>query len=83
MTQEIVRGFFGWCGLINLGILLYWFVFIAFATDWVYKMHIRWYKQPYKVTKERFLEIHYTGMLYFKLIIFFFNIVPYGVLWII
>lgn len=43
------------------------------AHDFVYRVHGRWYKLP----AERFDAIHYTGMLYFKIGIFMFNIVPY------
>ncbi len=33
MTIEVVRSFLGWCSVINMGLLLYWFLFIMFAHD--------------------------------------------------
>ena len=73
MSLEISRGFFGWCAIINMGVLLWWFLFLAFAHDWVYRMHSRWYK----ISIESFNTTHYAGMLFFKIAIFVFNIIPY------
>ena len=73
MTLEIVRNALGWCCLINLGILMWWFLFLVFAHDWVYKLHTKWFK----MSVEQFNAIHYTGMMLFKLFIFAANLVPY------
>lgn len=73
MTLEVIRDVLGWCAILNLVLLLYWFVMIAFARGWVYRMHSRWYP----VSEERFGAIHYQGMMYFKIAVFFFNVVPY------
>jgi len=79
MTIDIVRGALGWCSVINIGILLWWFLFFALAHDWVYRIHSKWFK----VTVEKFDAIHYAGMAFFKICIFVFNIVPYFALQII
>lgn len=63
----------GLAALINFGILLLWFVIYASATDWFYKTHSRWFQ----LSRERFAEIHYTGMVIFKLMILVFNLGPY------
>jgi len=73
MTIDIVRDVLLWCLIINMGILLWWFLFFMFAHDWVYHFHGRWFK----LSVERFDSVHYAGMLFFKLCIFLFNIVPY------
>jgi len=36
MTIDIVRDVLLWCLIINMGILLWWFLFFMFAHDWVY-----------------------------------------------
>jgi len=74
MTLDIVtiRNALLWCFAINTGLLLWWFLFIALAHDWVYRMHTRWFNIPV----EKFDAIHYTGMMVFKLFIFAFNLVP-------
>lgn len=37
MTMDFVRGFLGWCTLINFGILLYWFLAFTLARDRIYR----------------------------------------------
>ena len=73
MTVELLRDFFGWCAVINIGLLLWWFLIITFAHDWVYQMHSRWFK----LSIESFDSIHYAGMAFLKISIFLFSIVPY------
>ena len=73
LELEIVRDALLWCLLINMGVLLLWFLLLALAHDWVYRMHSRWFKIPV----EKFDAIHYAGMTFFKLCLFMFNAVPY------
>ncbi len=73
MTLEMIRDVLAWCAVINMGLLLFWFLFFALAQDFVYRTHGKWFKLP----EEMFKAIHYTGMLFFKICIFLFNIVPY------
>ena len=73
MTLEILRDFLGWCTIINYALLLFWFGMFIRAHDWMYGFHGRWFK----LSVEKFDEIHYTMMGYFKLFIFVFNLAPY------
>jgi len=73
MTLEIIRDALGWCAVINLGLLLWWILFLTFAHDWTYRLHSRWFK----LSVESFDAFHYGGMAFFKLSIFLFNLVPY------
>ena len=73
MTVETLREVLGWCSVINIGILLYWWLFVSFAHDWVYRTHCRWFS----LSVERFDAIHYAGMALFKLSIILLNLVPY------
>ena len=73
MTIEVIRAALGWCSIINMGLLLWWFLVITLAHDWVYQFHGKWFK----LSVDKFDEIHYTGLAFFKIGIFFFNIVPY------
>jgi len=73
MTVDIMRELLGWCSVINMGLLLWWFLIIHFAHDWVYKFHSKWFK----VSVETFYAIHYAGIAFFKVGVFVFNIVPY------
>jgi len=73
MTIELIRTFFGFCTVVNMGILLLWFAGFTFAHDWIYKIHEKWFKIPV----EKYDTINYALMGAFKLAIFFFNLVPY------
>lgn len=73
MTLELVRDVLGWCGVLNIGMLLFWWLFFVFAHDFMYRMHGKWFK----VSVEAFDTVHYSGMLFFKSSTFLFIIVPY------
>jgi hypothetical protein len=73
MTIEQIRDVLAWCSVINIGLLLWWFLMFALAHDFVYRLHGKWFK----LTVERFDAIHYAGMAFFKIGIFLLNIVPY------
>ncbi|MFQ5757829.1 MAG: DUF6868 family protein [Acidiferrobacterales bacterium] len=73
MTVEIVRDVLAWCSVINIGLLLFWALWLKLAHDFVYRMHGKWFK----LSVERFDAFHYAGMLFFKMGIFLFNLVPY------
>jgi hypothetical protein len=76
MTIEMLRKFLAWCTVLNMGLLVFWWLLFMVARDWIYRYHGRWFK----LTTETFDAIHYSGMAGFKILIFFFNLVPYLVL---
>lgn len=73
MAINITLMALGWCAIINMCLLLWWFLFFVFAHDWVYFMHSKWFDIPV----ETFNAIHYAGIICYKLAIFMLNIIPY------
>lgn len=73
MTIEMLREILGWCIVINTGLLLWWFMFLVFAHDLVYRLHSKWFEIPV----ETFNTIHYSGLAGLKIVVFVFNITPY------
>lgn len=73
MTVEIIRNVLAWCSVINIGLLLFWWLWFMLAHDFIYRFHGKWFKLPV----ERFDSIHYALIGFFKIGIFLFNIVPY------
>ena len=73
ITIENLRILLGWCSVINMMILLVWFLAFVFARNLVFKMHTRWFR----ISEERFDEIHYTMMGYYKMAAILFNLAPY------
>ena len=70
MTIEIIRDVLAWCSVINIGLLLWWFLFFTLAHDWTYRFHSKWFN----LSIDTFDAIHYAGMALFKIGIFLFNL---------
>ena len=62
-----------WCAVINIGVLLLWFIVFAFAHDWLHRFHGKWFK----LSREQFDAIHYAAMGLYEIAILVFNLVPY------
>ena len=73
MTVEILRDVLAWCSVINLGLLLFWWLWFMLAHDFMYRFHGRWFK----LSAEKFDAINYALIGFFKIGIILFNIVPY------
>ena len=73
MTVELIRDGLAWCAIINMGVLLLWFLVLMVAHDWIYRLHGKWFKLP----EEKFDTIQYASMGFFKLSILLLNVVPY------
>ena len=73
ITIETMIEFLGWCSVINIGMLIFYSIFIIIFTDTMVKIH----------TKMLDLDKNYLNQAYFKylaqykIIIIIFNIVPY------
>lgn len=73
MTVDVIRDVFAWSSAINIGILLFWWLWFMLAHDFVYRFHGKWFK----LSEEKFDAIHYALIGFYKLSIILFNIVPY------
>ena len=68
--------FFLWSLIINFGLLMLSFLAFTLGRDFIYRIHGKWYDIP----KAEFNAIIYSGMMFYKICILFFNVVPYIVL---
>ena len=73
MTIQMLTNFFMWCTILNMGLLLLSFLILAFAGDFVYKMHSRWFPMP----RETFNVVLYSFIGIYKIMVFVFNIIPW------
>lgn len=76
MTISILIDALGWCVLFNILLYLVWVFLFIFKRDWMYHFHTRWFN----LTPATFDRIHYSGIAFYKLLIIFFNLIPYLVL---
>lgn len=71
-----LASFLGYCGLVNIGIMMIWFVAILIARDNIINLHSKIFAIP----SEDVLPIHYELMGQFKLLNILFFITPWLVL---
>lgn len=73
MDVQVLTTFFMWCLIINGGLLLLSFLICAFAGDWVYRLHGKWYPMP----RETFNVAIYSFFGVFKILFWVLNATPY------
>ena len=73
MTLEVLTSFLAWCTLINLVILILWWLVLTAGGGWMRGMHRRWFD----LSDESFAAAHYKALAYFKLLWVVFNLTPY------
>ncbi|GMW00405.1 MAG: hypothetical protein AMXMBFR84_15420 [Candidatus Hydrogenedentota bacterium] len=73
MTLETIRDALGWCIVFDVIFLFVWGCAFAFMHDWMYRMHVKWFK----MSVETFDAIHYAGMALFKMGMILTALVPY------
>ena len=74
MTKEDLRGVLGWCTVINFAFMMLWFFAFLVAHDLVYQVHSFIFPG---LSSERFDELHYQLIGFFKLSVMLLNFVPY------
>ena len=73
MNIESLTQFFLWCTVINLGIYIFWALFVLLAPDFVYRVQTKWIS----ISRETFNVMMYAFMGAFKVVIIVFCLVPY------
>lgn len=73
MLLENAAFILGWATVINYLLLVLWFVLYLLASDKIYQLHSRWFH----FSQQQFSQLHYAGMMAYKLAIFLFLLTPY------
>lgn len=76
MTLHDLTVFLAWCSLINMVIILVWFLFFLLGHSFMYRVH----SKLFKMSVEQFDAIHYVLIGAMKIVVIVFNLVPYLVL---
>ena len=76
ITLAIIQAFLGWCAILNMGLVLIWFLLFTYAHDWLYRFHSRFFR----LNTEQFDALHYAGMMIYKIGLWLFFLMPYLVL---
>ena len=72
MTTTEIMEILLWCAGINYAVLLLWFGIFAFAHDWIYRVHTRWFR----LSVETFDALNYAGISLYKAGTLLLNVVP-------
>jgi hypothetical protein len=72
MDIIVVRTFFLWCTIINVGLLILTGLIFTLGREFVYRIQSRWYPMP----KESFNVVIYAFIGFFKVVVIVFNLVP-------
>ena len=73
MDLPTLNAFFGWCAVINAGLLILSTLILGLARGWVFRFHSRMFPMP----EETFNAVIYGFLGLFKLGWIFLNLVPY------
>lgn len=75
MDIAMLTKFFMWCTILNVGLLVLSFLSVAFGfgSDFVYRMHSKWFPMP----RDTFNMVLYLLIGVYKVFVFVFNLVPW------
>ena len=73
MDIQTLTLFFMWCTIINVGILIFWTMFLLLAPDFVYRTQSKWFA----VSREQFDLAMYSFLGLFKALFIVFCVVPW------
>ncbi len=73
MDLTTLQTFFGWCTLINIGLLMFASIMLLALNNWVYKIHSKWFPMP----RETYNAIVYSFLGFYKLMIWVLCLIPW------
>ena len=73
MDIHMLCVFFMWCTIINAGLLILMSLILAFAGDWIYRLHTKLFPMP----RETFNVVIYSFLGLYKIALIMFNLAPY------
>lgn len=76
MDLQTLQTFLGWCVILNFAVMMYLFVVVVLAGDWIHRLYGRWFP----MSREAFYLTMYAFLGVYKMLVIAFNVVPYLVL---
>lgn len=73
MDQSTLQTFFGWCTVLNIGLLMLTSLMLLALNNRVYRIHSKWFPMP----RETYNAIVYSFLGLYKLLIWVFALVPW------
>ncbi len=79
MDIQMLTRFFMWCMILNFGLLMFSFLLLVFAGDFMYEKHGRWFSMP----RETFNAVLYSFLGIYKIFFLVFSVMQWVALTII
>ncbi len=79
MTLAMARTVLLWCTILNYGLLLVWCALLMLPHGWLHRLTSRFFR----MTIEQFELVQYAGIVFYKVLVLVFNLIPLLALWII
>lgn len=79
MTLDTLRSVLLWSAVINYAALVLWVLLFLTPHNWLHHLYGRWFR----ISPEQFDAINFAGILFYKLMIWIFNLTPLIALWMI
>ncbi|WP_353310180.1 DUF6868 family protein [Candidatus Albibeggiatoa sp. nov. NOAA] len=76
MTIEFAKSFLMWSSIINMSLMIIWALFVTAIPNTVYRMQTKFFD----IKRDSFDTVIYLFFGIYKLLIIFFNIIPWIVL---
>lgn len=75
MNIEVIKHFFFWMTIINLGLYIYSVLLCTLGRKWIYDIKVA--RLNFEIERETFGLIIYCFLGFYKLLILFFCVIPY------
>jgi len=72
-TIDVIREFFGWCSVINMGLLLLLVIIMVSLHDRIARIHAK----MFNLDEHHVSRIYFQYLAQYKILIIVFNIIPY------
>ncbi|MHB8636978.1 MAG: DUF6868 family protein [Fimbriimonadaceae bacterium] len=76
MTISSLQQFFLWCAVLNYALLIVWWVIFLLPHQWIYTVSAK----AFRLTEAEFDRYTFLGIVFYKLAIILFTLVPYTAL---
>lgn len=76
MDMVMLKDFFFWGFILNFGLLLFWFLMILIAKDFVFNIH----SKIFSISKEQYNVVMYSALAAYKLMTYMFFFIPWLIL---
>lgn len=73
MNTELLRDFFMWCSILNIGLMVLSLILLIAGGDFAYKIHSRWFD----FSRRTFDIIAYSFLGAYKVLIIVFCVIPW------